>query len=634
MPSEEDRYLHSRFAAARAQLGHLPRAARLLWSASRRATLVWLALMLIQGLLPVALVLLAREVVDGAVAAVAMGGTWASLRPLVWPASLLAGVVVLDEVLGGLLGWVRAWQSRLIEDCIAAAIHERSAAVDLAFYETPEYYDHLHRARAEAWHRPRRLVDNAGAVLQGAVTLLAMGGLLFSFGAVVPLVLVLSTLPALLVVLRHAERQHRWRLANTEDERRAWYCDWALTSAEAAAELRQFGLAGHYRRRFGEVRARLRRESLGLEAREGLAGLGAGLIALGAAGACLAWVAWRAVRGEVGPGDLVLFFAAFRQGQKMLRGLLTNVGDIYRNLLFLGDLFRFLDLEPGVRDPERPREAPTGAPGRLELRGVRFAYPGSSRPVLEGFDLVIPAGRTVAILGSNGSGKSTLLKLLCRLYDPDAGAVTLDGADLRELAVRDLRRVVTVLFQQPVRYSETARRNIAFGEVDGAPGDAEIERAAREARADEAISRLPRGYETVLGKWFEGGAELSVGEWQRLALARAFLRDARVILLDEPTSAMDSWAEADWMERFAQLAGGRTAVVITHRLTTARRADLICVMEDGRVIERGTHDELLALNGRYADSWARQVGPARPVSTPRIRSHPPAPPVGEKGAGG
>jgi ATP-binding cassette subfamily B protein len=335
-------------------------------------------------------------------------------------------------------------------------------------------------------------------------------------------------------------------------------------------------------------------------------------------------VAWRAVRGEVGPGDLVLFFAAFRQGQKMLRGLLSNVGDIYRNLLFLGDLFRFLDLRPGVRDPEHPREAPAEAAGGLELRGVRFAYPGSGRPVLEGFDLVIPAGRTLAILGSNGSGKSTLLKLLCRLYDPDAGAVTIDGIDLRELAVGDLRRAITVLFQQPVRYSETARLNIAFGEVDGAPGDAEIERAAREARADEAISRLPAGYETVLGKWFEGGAELSVGEWQRLALARAFLRRARVILLDEPTSAMDSWAEADWMERFADLAAGRTAVVITHRLTTARRADLICVMEDGRVVERGTHDELLARGGRYADSWARQVGTPPPVPTPRTRSRSPA----------
>jgi len=303
----------------------------------------------------------------------------------------------------------------------------------------------------------------------------------------------------------------------------------------------------------------------------------------------------------------VLFFAAFRQGQKMLRGLLSNVGDIYRNLLFLGDLFRFLDLEPAVRDPGEPRPAPADAAGRIELRGVGFAYPGADRAVLESFDLEIPAGRTVAVVGSNGSGKSTLLKLLCRLYDPDEGAVLLDGADLRGFAVADLRRAITVLFQQPVRYSETARENIAFGDLERKPATGNIEDAARGAGADEAISRLPAGLETLLGKWFAGGAELSVGEWQRLALARAFLREARVILLDEPTSAMDSWAEADWMERFASLAAGRTAVVITHRLTTARRADLICVMERGRIVERGTHAELLAAGGRYAASWARQV---------------------------
>jgi ATP-binding cassette subfamily B protein len=609
MPAD-GHYLSTRLAAVRAQLGHLPRAAGLVWAAAPRATLAWLALMLVQGLLPVALVLLAREVVDGAVAAVAAGGSPESLGPLLLPAALLAGVVLLGEVTSGLLGWIRAWQSRTVEDHIAAAIHERSASVDLAFYETPEYYDHLHRARAEAWHRPRRLVDNAAAVLQGTVTLLAMGGLLFSFGAFVPAVLVLSTLPALLVVLRHAERQHRWRLRTTGDERAAWYCDHVLTSAGNAAELRLLGLADHYRQRFGEVRRRLRVESLALEAREGLAGLGASLVALGAAGACLVWIGLGAVRGEVGPGDLVLFFAAFRQGQALLRGLLSNVGDIYRNLLFLGDLFGFLDLEPRIRDPERPRGIPAGAPGALALRGVRFAYPGSERSVLDGFDLEIPAGRTLALVGANGSGKSTLLKLLCRLYDPDEGSVTLDGADLRELALHDLRRAVTVLFQEPVRYSETARRNIAFGDQGREIPDTEIEEAARGSGASEAISRLPRGFETVLGKWFEGGAELSVGEWQRLALARAFLREARVILLDEPTSAMDSWAEADWMARFSELAGGRTAVVITHRLTTARRADLICVMDGGRIVERGTHDELLARGGRYAESWRRQVGGA------------------------
>ena len=242
------------------------------------------------------------------------------------------------------------------------------------------------------------------------------------------------------------------------------------------------------------------------------------------------------------------------------------------------------------------------------FRDVSFCYPGSRRVALENFNLIIPAGQTVAIVGPNGAGKSTLLKLLCRFYDPDAGAIEIDGVDMRELPLEELRGLITVLFQQPVHYNDTVADNISFADLASYPDQAAIHAAAESAGADEIVRRLPRGYASLLGKSFADGTELSVGEWQRIALARAFLREAPILILDEPTSAMDPWAEADWLERFRSLSAGRTAILITHRLTTAMRADVIHVMADGRIVESGSHEKLRARGGLYAQSWAAQVG--------------------------
>ena len=253
---------------------------------------------------------------------------------------------------------------------------------------------------------------------------------------------------------------------------------------------------------------------------------------------------------------------------------------------------------------------------RLRFRQVTFRYPGSTRAALHDFDLTIPTGKIVAIVGANGAGKSTLVKLLCRLYDPEGGCIELDGVDIRDLSIQDLRRFITVLFQEPVRYHATARQNIAFGDLSLESKAGVIEMAARNAGAHEVIARLPEGYEALLGKWFVNGNELSAGEWQRLALARALLRQAQMIVLDEPTSFMDSWAEADWAARFRTLVGGRTALVITHRFTTAMCADVIHVMQQGRIVESGSHAELLAQSGLYAESWTAQMQSGSRMANP------------------
>ena len=605
--SESIHLLAVKLRSAAAQLRYLPRALGLVWAASRGWTAGWATLLAAQGVLPVAIVYLSRPLVDGIVAAVRAGGDWPSVYAVLILVALMAGVVLLAEILRSVTGWIRTSQSELVQDHINGLIHRKSVEADLAFYDSPDFYDHLHRARAEASYRPVALLESLGSLLQNGITLAAMLGVLVPFGWWLPVALVVSTLPALYVVLRASVRQHQWRLRTTADERRTWYYDWLLTTRETAAELRLFALGGQFQTAYRALRARLRKERVDLAREQGLAELGAGGIALLLSGGCLAWMAWRAVQGRASLGDLALFYQAFQQGLRLTRSLLENVGQLYYNSLFLGNLFEFLALEPEVKDPALPAPAPVGLRSGIRFRHVTFHYPGSQQFTLRNLNLMVPAGRIAALVGPNGAGKTTLLKLLCRFYDPDAGRVELDGADLRSFSIEELRRLVTVLFQEPVRYNATAWENVALGDAARSPDAEEIEAAARAAGAEEVIARLPRRYNTLLGKCFMDGDELSAGEWQRLALARAFVRPAPILILDEPTGAMDPWAETEWLDRLRPLVAGRTTLVITHRLTTAMRADVIYVMAEGRLEEWGSHQELLARGGLYARSWSAQA---------------------------
>ena len=589
----------------RQQFPYLPRAFSLVRSAAGGLTFLWLALLLAQGLLPVASVYLTRTLVNGVAALTGSGEGWQAMQPLLPAAGAMALTLIGIEVCQSAAKWLRTAQSERVQDHVHELIHTQALRLDLSFYDNPGYYDQLHRARIDALSRPTALLENTGALLQSLITLTAMGWVLFSLGIWIPLLLATGTVPALLVVLRHTIRFHRWRVHNTAAIRQASYYDLMLTQREAAAEMRLFGLGRHFRSLFQNLRLRLRREQVQLARSEAIAQGAAALFGLASMAGALAWMGRLALRGAIGLGDLALFYQAFFQGQRMMRSLLASTGEIYRNLAFLENLFEFLALEPRIAEPEKPLPYP-GLCKEIALRDVTFSYPGSSRTALANFNLTIPAGRITALVGENGAGKSTLIKLLCRFYDPEQGRVLMDGTDIRDVALAELRQRTTVLFQDPMHYHDSVRNNIAFGDIDSNPDLERIEAAAAASGADAPIGRLPRGYEAVLGKWF-GGAELSGGEWQRLALARAFLRKADFIILDEPTSAMDSWAEADWLLRFRQLVAGRTALIITHRFTTALQADTIHVMDKGRIIESGRHEELLALKGHYEESWARQM---------------------------
>ena len=597
--------LGSKLRKALAQLPYLPRALALVWQVARPWTIVWVFLLIVQGLLPAAIVFLTKLFVDALVRALRSNGSWPEIRNAMLLVLVAGGVLLLMEVVRNAINWVRTVQAELLQDHITSLIHEKSVAVDLAFYEMSDYYDHLHRARREARYRPVALLGNIGALLQNSITLVAMGAILIPLGPGLAVVLLLSTLPAFFVVVYYALAEYQWRQRTTTDDRRAWYYDWIMTTAEAAAEIRLFGLGKYFQSSDKSLRGRLRDERLRLVRRQSVAELIASLIALVIMGAALALMVWRTLMNVITLGELAMIYAAFNQGQGLMRTLLENAGQLYGNSLFLGNLFEFLSL------PSNCRGGPPWPPQRniqhgITFNRVSFSYPDATSKALDDFTMTIPNGKIVAIVGPNGAGKSTLLKLLCRFYDPDAGSITIDNRDLKDFPIDDLRRLITVLFQQPFHYNTTVRENILYGDLPLAATDAEINAAIRAAGAEEIVSRLPENEQTLLGRWFAGGTELSVGEWQRIALARAFLRRAPVIILDEPTSALDPWAEADWLERFRQLALGRTSIIITHRFTTAMHADVIHVMDRGRIVESGSHQRLIEQNGLYAQSWSRQ----------------------------
>jgi len=601
------RILKTKLRSGLSQLPYLSRSLTLVWRSARNWTIAWAILLVVQGLLPVATVYLTQQLVDSLVAALGAGADWQKILPTLTLVALMGGILLLTQVLGSLLTWVRTVQSELVKDYISSLIHEKSIEIDFCFYESPEYYDRLHRVRQDAYFRPVALLENSGNLLQNSITLMAMAAVLIRFGIWLPFALLVSTLPAFYVVLRYSSQNYDWWLRNTADERRSWYYYWLLTEMQYAAELRLFGLGEHFKSAYQRLRRKLRSERVKLAKDESLANLSASAIALLITAVALTWMVWKVFQGRVTLGNLALFYQAFNQGQGVMRNLLGNLGQVYSNMLFLGNLFEFLELQPQVVDTPSPRLTPITLKQEIHFHQVTFRYPGSHKAALENFNLTIPAGKIVAIVGSNGAGKTTLLKLLCRLYDPQHGSIKLDGIDLRELPIQNLRRFITILFQQPVDYNTTVAENIAMGDLISSPSLSEITAAAEAAGADEMIDRLPKGYDTLLGKLFEGGTELSGGEWQRIALARAFLRQAPLIILDEPTSAMDSWAEADWLERFRQLVGSSTAIIITHRFAIAKRADIIHVMADGEIVESGSHNELLSRGGAYAKSWQRQI---------------------------
>jgi ATP-binding cassette subfamily B protein len=589
------------------RLKPLRRAVGLVWESARGWTVAGAVLMSLQGLLPLLALWLTKLTVDAVAAGIASRGGQGAFARVLLLISLTGLVALIGAALRSATEVVREQQGQRVTDHVMGLIHRQSAAVDLAYYEDPRYHDTLYRAQQEAPYRPMRMVQSLTTIAQNGVSLLGLAGLLLFLHWGVALVLFVAVLPGIVVKLRHARKLHAWQASRTETERRTWEYHRALTSAQHAKELRIFGLGRVFGERYRELRDRLRQERMRLT----LARTGPDLVAqLGAIASLfgmLAFVAWRTLAGLLTLGDMVMYYQAFQRAQSYLQEILGGLAGLYEDSLFLGKFEEFLALEARVVSPPSPAPVPRPMRKGFAVEGVGFRYPGSDRDVLEDVRFTIGPGEVLALVGDNGSGKTTLAKLLCRLHDPTQGRITVDGTDLRDFDPAALRREMSVLFQDYVHYPLSARENIWVGDVESDPQGAAILRAAQRAGADPLLARLPRGYDTVLGNHFGSGVELSVGEWQKVALARAFLRDAQLVVLDEPTSSMSARAEAEVFEAIRGLLDGKAALLVSHRFSTVRMADRICVLEQGRIVEQGTHDELLRLGGRYAAMYELQA---------------------------
>ncbi|MHB0876660.1 MAG: ABC transporter ATP-binding protein [Anaerolineae bacterium] len=593
------RVLDPRLRTARALL----RAARLLWQSAPGWAAVGLGLVAVQSVLPPLALYCTKVLVDAVAAGSAETGRL--LGPALLPAGALGAIALLGSLCRSLAAVVNEAQAQAATDRVQSLIQAKSVQLELAYYEDVHYNDTLHRAQQDATYRPALIANGLVQVLQSGLTLALLAGYLVSLQPGLALVLFAAALPAALIRIRYSGLIYAWQRKNTRDERLAWYYHALLTVEAAAKEVRLFDLGQLFMSRFRHVRQRLRDERIRIARRRffaDAAAQGSGTVLLFAA---YGLMVYEAVAGRITLGSLVMYYQALQRGQDLTGALLSSLAGLYEHSLFLANLYEFLDLPLRTPCPAQP-DAPAPEPG-LVCRHVSFSYTAHSGKALDDVCLSIRPGEHVALVGENGSGKTTLAKLLCRLYDPTEGCISLDGTDLRCLDEAALHRGMSVVFQDYARYHLTARENIWLGDKTLPQDDARIVEAARAAGADELITALPQGYDTVLSNWLEDGKDLSLGQWQRVALARAFLRDAPIIILDEPASALDAKAEWEILGRFSRLAVGRTTVVISHRFSTVRQADRIVVMEKGRITEQGTHSELMQQGGTYAHMFALQA---------------------------
>jgi ATP-binding cassette subfamily B protein/ATP-binding cassette subfamily C protein len=601
--------LSARLGGVRTVFREAPGALRLLWEADPRGALLIALLTIVVALLPAALAWVGKLIVDGVVEAARAGGPAATGRVLRLVAAEL-GLMAAQLAVGRALSLRRELVRAALGNVVNERILQKALTLELRHFEDPEVYDKMQNARREASSRPLSLVSQLFGIGQGLVTIAALSGLLLRLSPVSVLVIVGASIPAFLAEARLSAESFKLWTWRAPEGRKLNYMEWVLTRDSHVKEVKLFDLGPLILGRYRALYARFFDEDRRLAVRRMWTGLLFGLVSLGAFYAMYALMAARAAAGAISLGDLTLYIVVFRQGQQSVQAVLAAVGGMYEDALFMSNLFAFLRLPT---DGDRPRAAvvaspPRGRPSAIELDRVSFRYPGRTEWALRDVTLTLAPGEKLGLVGENGAGKSTLVKLLLRLYDPTEGAIRYGGVDLRDMEPRDLRDRVGAVFQDFVRYQFTAGENIGLGDRARLDDRPRVEAAARRAGIASAIEALPAGYDTSLGSWFDAGQELSAGQWQKLAVARAFMReDAEVLVLDEPTASIDAEAEHELFERFRELAADRTAIVISHRFSTVRIADRIAVLHGGRLEELGSHRDLVARGGRYSHLFNLQA---------------------------
>jgi ATP-binding cassette, subfamily B, bacterial len=589
------------FASLKGSFVHAPRTLRLVWRAAPRPTTGLAAATIAAALIPLAIAWVGKAIMDSVVARDAD----ATLRWVLIELALVGGQALVQRVLGLLRALIGA---RLGID-INVQILEKALTLDLRHFEDPEFYDQLTRARREASTRPLSVVNETFQLVQNLLTLAGYILLLVNFSGWAVLGLIVAAVPATLVEMRFSTAAFRLRNWRSPETRRLNYLEYVLANDNHAKEVKLFGLGPMLLGRYRSLAETFFREDRALATRRAVWAYVLSLLATGTFYGCYAVMAVQAARGRLPLGDMTLYIIAFRQGQQAFQSILTALGSMYEDNLYMSNLFKYLAI-PTSGSALAPPPPPTAVADEEGIRfeNVGFRYPGRDEWALRGLDLFIPRGQSLALVGHNGAGKTTFIKLLTRLYEPTEGRILLDGRDLRAWDVDALRARVGVIFQDFNEYQLKVRENVGVGSVAHLEDDLRLRRAVESGGATEVVGALKEGLDTPLGRWFREGVELSGGQWQKVALARAFMREeADILVLDEPTAALDAEAEHAVFERFRRLASGRTTILISHRFPTVRMADRIVVLEHGKVVEEGTHDELVAAGERYAKLFALQA---------------------------
>ncbi len=608
--------LRERFGALR----NLPPFLKLIWNTSRGLTAADLACRLARAFLPVATLYVGKLIIDEVVRVSALGPSQAGA--LEWLRSgrldhlfLLLGselaLAVLSDVLGRVVSLLDGLLSERFSNTTSIRLMEHAASLDLEDFEDSELQDSLERARRQSSGRTSLMSQLFGQA-QDMVTIASFAAGLMVYAPWLILLLLVALVPAFIGEAHFNARSYSLNYLWTPERRELDYVRQTGASVETAKEVKIFGLNAFLIERYRTLSEAFYAANRRLAARR--AAWGGVLTAIGTFGyyVAYAFIAWRTLRGEFTIGDLTFLSGSFRRLRNLLETLLLGFSQVAGQALYLEDLFSFFEIRPEIVSPPDARPVPVPIRSGIAFEDVGFRYPGAERWAVRHLTFTLKAGEVLALVGENGAGKTTLVKLLARLYDPDEGRILLDGHDLREYDLAALRSNVGVIFQDFVRYHLTAAENIAVGRIEARDDRPRIEAAAHASLADEVIERLPQGYDQVVGKRFRTGVDLSGGEWQKIAIARAYMRDAQLLILDEPTAALDARAEFEVFQRFKELSEGKTAVLISHRFSSVRMADRILVLAEGQLEAAGTHAELLAAGGRYAELFELQAAGYRP----------------------
>ena len=589
-------------------LRNVPAVLKIVWDSGPGVVVFGVVSRLFSSLLPVALLWITKLIIDGIYQALS---THQSVRPGFW---WLVGAEFSLAVLNSILVRTIDYSDSLLADQytrhVSIRVMNHAAGLDLIAYEDPVFYDRLERARAQATDR-LVMIQAIGRLVQQTVTTITLSISIMLFSPWLMLLLIAGVVPAFLGESHFAFLGYAKNFRQTPIRRQLDYLRLLGGSKEAAKELKLFGLKDFLCERFTRLSNEIYNENVALSRRKLIAGSLLSVVGTMGYYSAYVFVIWRTVTGVLSIGTLTFLAGAIQQASSNIQEIFSTVAGIGDQALFLTDLLAFFEMQPTIRSKPNALPAPRPIMRGIEFRNVSFSYPGNSRVVLDQINLQLRREERLALIGENGQGKTTIVKLLTRLYDPTDGQILLDGIDLREYDLEDLHREIGVIFQDFMRYEMTARENIAVGRVEEINNLERLQSAAEKSMADRVIERLSHGYEQMLGRRFDHGVDLSGGEWQKVALARAYLRDAQLLILDEPTAALDARSEYEVFQRFSELTSGKTALFISHRFSTVRMADRIVVLENGRIAEEGTHAQLASLGGRYAEMFEMQASSYR-----------------------